>query len=125
MTDMADIVHFSNYFRMMEVTEHAFFRSLGFSVNTFIEGREYGWPRVHVSCDYKSALRFEDEVDVHMVLTEKRSKALSYLFTFRKGETVVAVGNMTVVCVLMDKEAGKMKAVNIPEPLASLLTAQE
>ena len=28
-TDMAGIVHFSNFFRMMEATEHAFFRSLG------------------------------------------------------------------------------------------------
>jgi acyl-CoA thioester hydrolase len=125
MTDMADIMHFSNYFRMMEVTEHAFFRSLGFSINTTIEGREYGWPRVHVSCDYKSALRFEDEVEVQMVLTEKRSKALSYQFTFRKGETVVAVGKMTVVCVAMDREDGKMKAVNIPEPLAVLLTVED
>ena len=29
-TDMAGIVHFANFFRMMEATEHAFFRSLGF-----------------------------------------------------------------------------------------------
>ena len=28
-TDMAGIVHFSNFFRFMERTEHAFFRSLG------------------------------------------------------------------------------------------------
>ena len=28
-TDMAGIVHFSNYFRFMEATEHYFFRSLG------------------------------------------------------------------------------------------------
>ena len=28
-TDMAGILHFSNYFRFMESVEHAFFRSLG------------------------------------------------------------------------------------------------
>ena len=28
-TDMAGIMHFSNYFRFMETAEHAFFRSLG------------------------------------------------------------------------------------------------
>ena len=27
-TDLAGIVHFSNFYRMMESTEHAFFRSL-------------------------------------------------------------------------------------------------
>ena len=32
-TDMAGIVHFSNFFRMMEATEHAFFRSLGLSIH--------------------------------------------------------------------------------------------
>ena len=33
-TDMAGIIHFASYFRYMEVTEHAFFRSLGFSIYT-------------------------------------------------------------------------------------------
>ena len=31
-TDMAGIVHYSNFFRYMETVEHAFYRSLGFSV---------------------------------------------------------------------------------------------
>ena len=31
-TDMAGIVHYSNFFRYMETAEHGFFRSLGYSV---------------------------------------------------------------------------------------------
>ena len=31
-TDMAGVVHFSNYFRWMEEVEHAFFRAVGLSV---------------------------------------------------------------------------------------------
>ncbi len=31
-TDMAGIMHYSNFFRFMETAEHAFFRSLGFSI---------------------------------------------------------------------------------------------
>jgi acyl-CoA thioester hydrolase len=48
-TDMAGIVHFSNFFRYMERVEHGFFRSLGFSiVDPPVEGAErVGWPRVH------------------------------------------------------------------------------
>ena len=57
-TDMAGIVHFSNFFRMMESAEHAFFRSLGFSVHP--EGGTTGWPRVSATCDYLRPLRFED-----------------------------------------------------------------
>ena len=45
-TDMAGIVHFSNFFRYMERVEHAFFRSLGFSiVDKPVEGEE------RVGCD--------------------------------------------------------------------------
>ena len=31
-TDMAGIVHYSNFFRYMETAEHGFFRRLGYSV---------------------------------------------------------------------------------------------
>ena len=45
-TDMAGIVHFSNFFRWMEATEHAFFRSLGFTLHhQELEGRMHGWAR--------------------------------------------------------------------------------
>jgi YbgC/YbaW family acyl-CoA thioester hydrolase len=121
-TDMAGIIHFASYFRYMEVTEHAFFRSLGFSIETGRSGFEVGWPRVHVSCDFRQPLRFEDEVEVHLCVREKREKSLSYEFIFRKvnaGPAVeVARGALTVVCVATDPETGQMKAAPIPEPIA-------
>ena len=46
-TDMAGIVHFSNFFRMMEATEHAFFRSLGFT----IQGHENGAASIRSRAD--------------------------------------------------------------------------
>src|SRR5689334_13386265 len=83
-TDMAGIVHYSNFFRYMEAAEHAFFRSLGFSVVTQQVDPPVGWPRVRAECEYKQPLRFEDEVEVHMLVSEKKSKSLSYQFRFRK-----------------------------------------
>src|SRR5690348_13177894 len=83
-TDMAGIVHYSNFFRYMEAAEHAFFRSLGFSVITRQVEPAVGWPRVHASCDYKQPLRFEDEFEIHLLVTVKKSKSLSYQFRFRK-----------------------------------------
>ncbi|HSH93976.1 MAG TPA: hotdog domain-containing protein, partial [Roseimicrobium sp.] len=76
-TDMAGIVHYSNFFRYMEHAEHAFFRSLGFSIVTSHTDPPVGWPRVHAECDYHHPLRFEDEVEIHMLVCEKRSKSLS------------------------------------------------
>jgi len=119
-TDMAGIVHYSNFFRYMEVAEHAFFRSIGFSVVTQQVDPPVGWPRVHAECDYMQPLRFEDEVEVHMLVSEKRSKSLSYAFRFRKlnGFTPVEVarGALTVVCVT--HQGGKMSAATIPRVLA-------
>src|SRR3712207_1380462 len=53
-TDMAGIVHFSNFFRFMEAAEVAYLRARGLSVRLSWEGRELGFPRVSASCDYLS-----------------------------------------------------------------------
>ena len=74
-----------------------------------------GWPRVHAECDYKKPLRFEDEIEVRLAVTEKRSKTITYQFRFRKvGEAAEAArGLVTVVCVTWDR-AGVISACAIP-----------
>lgn len=72
-TDMAGLMHFSNYFRYMETVEQAFLRSLGFSV--FKSGDPpVSFPRVHAECDYKLPLQFEDEVEIHLLVAEKNAR---------------------------------------------------
>jgi acyl-CoA thioester hydrolase len=118
-TDMAGIVHYSNFFKFMETAEHAFYRSLGHSVVMKDADPPLGWPRVHAECDYFQPLRFEDLVEVHMLVKEKKNKALTYVFRFYKlnGERVeVARGLLTAVCVTHAEEG--MKAVPIPKELA-------
>jgi YbgC/YbaW family acyl-CoA thioester hydrolase len=120
-TDMAGIVHYSNFFRYMEAAEHAFFRSLGFSVVTRQVDPPVGWPRVQAACDFKQPLKFEEEVEVHMLVTEKKSKSLSYEFRFHKvgasGAGEIARGKLTVVCVTRDAH-GKMGSTAIPKQIA-------
>jgi len=119
-TDMAGIVHYSNFFRYMEAAEHAFFRSLGFSVVMKQVDPPVGWPRVHASCDYQQPLKFEDELEVHMLVVEKKSKSLSYEFRFGKlndaATEEVARGRLTVVCVT--HQHGRMAATTIPKQVA-------
>ena len=119
-TDMAGIMHYSNFFRFLETAEHAFFRSLGLSIVTKVDP-PVGWPRVHAECDFRAPLYFEDEVEVHLLVSEKKSKSLSYVFRFRKLNATppieVAHGKLTVVCVRHDKD-GKMAACNIPDFIA-------
>ena len=116
-TDMAGIVHYSNFFRYMETAEHGFFRALGFSVVMDHFHPPVGWPRVHAECDYAHPLRFEDEIEIHLLVSEIKPKSLGYLFKFRRlngpSPVEVARGRVTVVCVTRDSR-GAMKSTMIP-----------
>lgn len=120
-TDMAGIMHYANFFRFMETAEHGFFRSLGFSIVTTQTEPHVGWPRVHASCDYNAPLHFEDDVEIQLLVQEKKTKALTYQFRFIKlngpAPLEVARGRLTAVCVTKDGH-GKMSATHIPKGLA-------
>ena len=123
-TDMAGIMHYSNFYRFMETAEHAFFRSLGFSIVTSMTDPPVGWPRVHARCDFRRPLHFEDEVEVVLLVKEKRSKSITYQFRFYKlseeNRPEVAIGEITVVCVQRHSD-GSMKAVAIPSGISKLI----
>lgn len=125
-TDMAGIVHFAAFFRYMEAAEHAFFRSLGFSIHTTGFAQPVGWPRVHADCDFKYPLRFEDIVEIYLFVRERREKTIAYGFVFRKlnedPAMEVARGSLVVACVTRD-ENGKMKGIPIPEAIAEKIEA--
>lgn len=112
-TDMAGVVHFSNYFRMMEAVEHDFFRQLGLSIVMTHEALEIGWPRVAASCEFFGPLRFEDEVELVMTVTKVGEKSFNYEVEFLWEGRRVALGKMTSVCCEM-LDTG-MRAIPIPE----------
>lgn len=133
-TDVAGIMHFANFFRFMEVTEHAFYRELGFSVHPFNDevsdtedSPKVGWPRVHASADYRMPLKFEEEVEVELLIEEIRSKTICYYFQFWKHpdepekRCLAATGRFTVVCVCFDTETRRMKGVAIPPEVRDLI----
>ena len=133
-TDVAGIMHFSNFFRFMEVCEHAFMRSLGFSVHpSGVESGEndseveVGWPRVHASCEYKKPLKFEEEVEIELRIEAVNTRTIELGFSFwkhpddKQSRTLAATGKFTVVCVCWDEESKEMKAVEIPSGMRERL----
>jgi acyl-CoA thioester hydrolase len=119
-------VHFANFHRMMENTEHAFFRSLGFSIHGDYDGVHIGWPRVSTACDFFKPLRFEDVVEIQLIVIEVRNRAIRYGFRFWKDEggerLEVARGMVSTVCASVDKKAGVIAAVPIPEVIRAKIT---
>ncbi len=79
-----------------------------------------GLPRVHATCDYLAPLRFEDEVEVHLLVEKKSSRSITYQFHLKKlrpgPARDVAKGRITVACVehLPD---GNIKGVALPKTI--------
>jgi acyl-CoA thioester hydrolase len=125
-TDMAGIVHFANFFKYMEACEHAFARSLGTIVHPGEnqDGSVIGWPRVHAECDYRRSLKYDEEFDVHLLVREKKERAVHFDFHFWKvGEQVdrpLARGKLVVVSV--GRIDGEVKAIALPAVYAEKLT---
>ena len=120
-TDMAGIMHFSNFFRFMEVTETAFMRSLGLSVVLSNCGLDVCLPRVHAECDYTLPLRFEDEVQIRLLVEKKATRTVTYQFRFVKLNASppqeVARGRLVAVCAARQPDGG-IKAVPLPQAFA-------
>ncbi len=110
-TDMAGQVHFSNFFRYMEEAEHAIWRKAGMRIAP--EGRTHQWPRISATCDFKSRLRVDDEFEVRTEMAKVTSRTIQWSHTMWRGETLVAQGSVTAVCVQLEDD-GTFKAVEIP-----------
>jgi YbgC/YbaW family acyl-CoA thioester hydrolase len=118
-TDMAGVVHFSNFFRWMEEVEHAFFRSLGLSVTMTSDAVEIGWPRISTSCEYLGPARFEDDVTLLMRITRIGEKSLNYDVDFLVSGQPIARGKMTSVCCSLS--AGGFQSIAIPPAIRQKL----
>lgn len=124
-TDMAGLVHFSNFFRWMEDAEHAFLQSVGFPPVKQEGDYFWGWPRARARCDYREPLRFGDRFECEVYVKEIKLKSVSYFFRFYKlavgdegGERIaVAKGEMTSVYAGFDVSERQMKALDLARDL--------
>jgi acyl-CoA thioester hydrolase len=114
-TDCSGWLHFPQVFRHVEEAEHAFLRERGIPI---ISREEGGWPRVHVSCDFKSPLRFDDVIEVQLGIERIGAASVNWIFEVLKDGEVCAFGKMTTVrvnhegkpAVIDDESRGKLGA---------------
>ncbi|MFO0809787.1 MAG: thioesterase family protein [Gemmataceae bacterium] len=118
-TDMAGIVHFSNFFRYMEFAEQAFLRSIGLSVAWQDEGQRFGFPRVSATCDYQRPARFEDVLEIALTVERVGDKSVTYSFDFTCGGQRIARGKLSAVCCR--KTSTGMESMSIPDAVREKL----
>ncbi len=119
-TDMAGIVHFSNFFRWMEAAEVGFLRERGLSVALEWEGEPLGFPRVSASCDFRRPVRFEDVVEVLVETPQVGRSSVRYAFEFRHEGQTIARGQITAVCCRM-RGPHAMEPFEVPAGLRARL----
>jgi acyl-CoA thioester hydrolase len=119
-TDLAGIMHFSNFFRFMEAAETDFLRARGLSVSWAVDGVKHGFPRVSVSCDFAKPAKFEDVLTIAVALEKLGSKSVTYTFTFSRDGDPLAVGRMTSVYCRANGKGG-MEALSIPAEIRAKL----
>lgn len=118
-TDAAGIVHFSAFFFWMESAEHELLRAAGIPViDSGPEGVDASWPRVSVSCDYVSAVRFGDEIEIAVAVEALGRSSVTYSFAFSVAGRAVARGRVVAVRCLMHP-GRRPEAVAIPGDIVS------
>jgi YbgC/YbaW family acyl-CoA thioester hydrolase len=119
-TDMAGIVHFANFFRFMEAAETEFLNSLGLSVSFQAGDQRLGFPRVSASCDFKRPARFQDVVEIAVIVEEVGRKSVRYRFEFFKDGQEIAVGHITTV-FCRSTPGHKLESMEIPPEIRAKL----
>ena len=98
-TDQARIVHHASYFRYLEAARLELWRANGFDYAAFERETGLGLPVAEVRVRYKSAARFDDELEIE-TWTSKASRASVWLDAEirRKGELLVE-SSVRLACV--------------------------
>lgn len=131
--DSSGRIHFTAVLRYMEIAEHELRRSLGFPQATSFSGIVF--PRVHVSCDYRGAICYDDELEVQARIERVGRTSWTAAFNVRlinnihkgeksrkeEGSPILADGRMTMVSM----DAATEQAIPIPEELRAALTRED
>jgi len=112
-TDASGRIHFTSMLRYFETAELEFLRSLGFQ---YRDAPDVAYPRVRVECEYRSALGFDDQIEIAVAVRRVGTSSYTLEFTAMKEGAVAARGSIVAVSV---GRAGRAQA--LPEKLKQVL----
>jgi acyl-CoA thioester hydrolase len=121
-TDMAGLVHFTNFFKYVETAERNLFEAYGLNLIEKIENSFAGWPRTRLNCKFSAPLRFGDTIRIHLTVTNLKDRAIEYQFKiFRINlstePTLAAKGHLTTLYTRFDANTGELCSAQLPEAI--------
>jgi acyl-CoA thioester hydrolase len=114
-TDVAGVMHFSNFFRYFEACEEEFYRSISLPLTEILERFGVMLPRVEAHCQYRAICRFDETIDVSIRVREVAEKTITYDFQMSRKSDGKLAAEGYVKCIAVNKE---WKAVPLPENVA-------
>jgi acyl-CoA thioester hydrolase len=125
-TDMAGLVHFSNFFRYMETAERDFFEAAGVDLINTQPGEVVGWPRVRAECKFSAPIRFGDTIDIHLAVKSMKDRSIEYQFRiFRQNQdgsrTQAGKGHMVTVLTKLTA-SGELQSIELPASVRERIT---
>ncbi len=97
-TDAGEIVYYVNYLKFMERARTEFMRSLGYGKSYILRANLMFVVR-DVALTYMLPARLDDELEVTATIARLRGAGIVFHQSVRRGEEVLARGEVTVACV--------------------------
>ncbi len=112
-TDASGRIHYTALFRFFEAAEIEFFRS----IDVLHSHPGISFPRVHVECDYRSAIKYDDLLTIEVSVGRLGNSSAQLKFRVVKNNLEAARGN--VVIASLDKTT--QQSVPIPPSVRAKL----
>ncbi len=111
-TDLAGVVHYSNYFVYFSIAHWDLLESIGLSFNTFMNLTVR--PTIIAAyCEYKSPAHYGDVLEVEVKVEEVKRKTVKYTYEIRREKDNVLIATGYSIHVFIDTTTGK--SVEIPD----------
>ncbi len=117
--DAARIVFFARFFNYAHEAMEALLGGLDGGYVRLINERRIGMPAVHVTCDFKSPLRFGDVARIETRAARIGNKSVTYRYDIFRKADAAHVATIEHTCAVTDLDA--MRAIPIPDDVRALL----
>jgi acyl-CoA thioester hydrolase len=119
-TDASGRIHYTALFRYFEAAELEFFRTTG----VLHSHPGISFPRVHVECDYRAAIRFDDLVVFEVSVGRIGSRSVQLKFRVLVDEVEAAAGMVMIAGMDRETQTGVAIPQGVREKLQPYVSMQ-
>ena len=121
--DAARIIFYGAYIHFFEFAETELFRAAGLDYGTMFDELHIWLPRVHLECDFHSAARLDDMLEVNVWVGRFGTKSMKLNFEVRRKGTGELVATAHFVLAAVNQQT--FETVPIPAELREKLASYD